>query len=231
MVPIYRLRVLLRSVVVFFKEYPDGGITRQQLADVMKVKVSSGGLTQKISDLKNFGLLEQKDGLFFLTDLAKRCVGSESDVQQKTAIEEAFKHVDLWKALWEKMGYQIILDNFLSEISEFTSTPVEQFRDKENDLLYSYVEDLSCFIPYNTITETVRAIPENRLYYANPSSRENNRAGKPSVEPVGSIEYPEYSKAPIVIKDALSFKIAEQLLQAMKLKLIQNGVNLDEGNK
>ena len=48
--------------MVFFKEYRDGGITRQQLANVMKVKESSGGFTQKISDLKNYGLIEQKDG-------------------------------------------------------------------------------------------------------------------------------------------------------------------------
>lgn len=227
MVPIYRLRILLRYIVVFFKEHHDEGITRQQLAKVMNVKESSGGFIQKISDLKNYGLLEQKDDAFYLSDLAKRFANKEGDERNK-AIEEAFKHVDVWKNLWEKFGYKVLIDDFSNEISLFTSIPADQIKDNEGKLLNMYVEDVSCFIPYDAIVETIRSLPRNQRYYRDSSDGERGPIEQQSIESIGYIGYPEYSDAPIQIKDAFSYKIAEQLLRAMKQKLIQNGVNFDD---
>lgn len=80
-----------------------GGVplTRDQLAGAMKLAAGSGNFVLRISTARQFGLIENKDGKYQLTDLAFSIVDND-EKRVRTAKAEAFLTVDLYRRIYDE---------------------------------------------------------------------------------------------------------------------------------
>ncbi len=80
-----------------------GGVplTRDQLAGAMKLAAGSGNFVLRISTARHFGLIENKDGRYQLTDLGFSIVDNDEKRVQGTKAE-AFLTVDLYRRIYDE---------------------------------------------------------------------------------------------------------------------------------
>jgi hypothetical protein len=77
------------------------GLTREQLAGVMRQPVSSGSFIQKIATARTFGILNVDAGIYQLTDIGFDILDSD-EARQKKARRAAFLTVPLYKKTYEE---------------------------------------------------------------------------------------------------------------------------------
>lgn len=225
-IPKYRLSVLLENLKAINQTIQDenrDSIEKEKIALVIGHLLTSGGFNQKVADMKHFGLLEIVQGRFFLTNTAKDIL-SDNEIIRKNGIQSSILNIKLWKILWEKFQNEIDFSRLRREIVIITGLDSDSQDHKLTKIADQYLSDISCFTEVKiTDNQSISSEPTRIRSYDNFQNSQNRES---TSEIVGFIEYPEYSKAPIEIKDALSYQIAEHLLKAMKEKLRKKGVRI-----
>lgn len=122
--------ISLDEAVKIIKEtYRKGGLINSldTLATVMDNSVSSSTFNQKVSTLKNFGLISQIDDKYSITGLGQKVVTPNSTQQEADAIADAFKNIQTLFDIWN-----VFKDKTLPSIKELAKYIGEQTSIPEN---------------------------------------------------------------------------------------------------
>jgi hypothetical protein len=226
--PLFRLSSLLNATKTLHEKFGNKDFTRDHVAQVLGQKSTSGGLSQKLADLKSYGLISDSHGKFVVTEVGiKATFGRE--VEKKEALDKAVKNIPLWRSIYEKCGKEPLADTFDLDLAEITGITAPESKNVAGTVRKSYMDDIKYMLSVKTPEEEPE--PEKPSSGGDLDPARGRKSGMEcqtdiSGSAIGYIGYPEYSQAPIEIKDAISLEIAQKLLDAIgaKIKSTQRSV-------
>jgi|GEM_PF-4955733 len=136
-VPTYRLRMVLPELGRVYTQYKDTEITKQQIADAMKFESTSGSFNQKLSDLKNYGLLKGGRDCFYITEFGLQVYSTHNI----GLLEHARLNVPFWEYLSLKYNTQPTKENILAELVSLIGNE-KNAKEKLEWIFFAYSDDL-----------------------------------------------------------------------------------------
>jgi len=149
----YRLKSLLDETKTIYEKFGRKDITREHIAQVFGQKASSGGLSQKIADMKSFGLLSGVQGRFSVTNIGVNATFGSSSAERAEALDKAVKNVPLWVEIYKKCGLDPEPDTFWVELVEITGIERPESQTKAESVRKAYIEDARYLLPVNASKE------------------------------------------------------------------------------
>jgi hypothetical protein len=226
--PLYRLDALLKDVKIIYEKFGQDEKSREHIAEVLGQKIGGGGFTQKLADLRAYGLLTGR-GKVKVTELGiKATFGTPQERDE--ALDKAVRNIDLWSAIYKKVGLRPNSETFWLDLVELTGMERPESQSKAQKVLKDYIEDARYLI---SVEKPVQPA-ELEKAKARAGEAEDRKTGMEtpqvpmapapmaasttgSVTGVGYIGFREY--ASVEIKDAMSYRLAKQVLNAIKKKL------------
>lgn len=219
-IPDYRLtETLIDATKKIYDTYksetaPDNNV----VATLLGHKSASGAYLSKIASLRSYGLVEKRG--IKVTELGKRIVYPTGEEDKNDAFNLAIFNIPLWKELYKNFGTILPKENFWANLNKITGLETPDSKKLEDPVRNAYIEDLKNL---KTVEKPIQP-PEK----PNGETRTKGILDRTprmesqivvSTQTIGYIGYPEYSQAPIEIKDAVSYEIAQKLLEAIGTKL------------
>jgi hypothetical protein len=146
-------------------------------------------------------------------------------------LDKAVRNIELWSAIYKKVGLRPDPETFWLDLVELTGMGRPESQLKAQKVLKDYIEDARYLI---TVEKPVQPA-ESEKEKARAGEAEDRKTGMETPQlpagpipmaqsstGVGYIGFPEY-KAAIEIKDAMSYRLAKQVLLAIKKKLEDAG--------
>ncbi len=220
--PLFRLNTLLKDTKIIYEKFGRKEITREHIAQVLGNTATSGGFSQKVADLRTYGLLSGSAGRYSVSDIGvKATFGNE--IEKKEALGKAVRLVDLWVAIYEKCGIEPIQDTFWLDLAEITGIERPESQNKADAVRKAYMEDAK----YILTVKAPSGKPESKNDEPAKGSEkgsEGARDRRPKVETTESagfvhVKYPGCCDAIIDIHDEGSLSVVESLLNAIKAKI------------
>lgn len=254
--PLYRLNALLKDTRKIYETFGQKEVSRDHIAQILGQAADSGAFGQKLADLKAYGLLLGSHGNFRISEIGiKSTYGTISEKSE--ALDKAVKNIELWNAIFKKWGPDPNIETFWLDLSEIAGIERSESKNKADSVRKAYTDDGKYLLLNKTPEETANLRTNDSsaesLGVNDGNSDMNaiivqNQAIENLVQPVnqppttqinipintkfvGYIGFPDYSKAPLEIKDEMSYQIAKQLLKAIKKKLEENGIKFDDEDK
>jgi hypothetical protein len=227
-VPTYRLKLLLSDLRKTYTQYQDKEMTKAQIADSMKFEITSGNFNQKLSDLKNYGLLEGARDKFKITPLGIQ-IFQTGDAK---LLENTIKHVPFWSYLLEKYAMSITKNDFLTELIRTAQMNETEAKNKVDGLFQEYISDIKMLTGSYTIKPISKEMaPPIKVTTIMEKSEESQTQPPPtlpkSVEKDSIKMSIQYGPHRIEIVDDLTFRFAEQMMRSIRKELIKRGVQFD----
>jgi hypothetical protein len=221
-IPNNRLRTLIEDAKKVYEKFPNEEVEAEFIAHTLDNSPTSGAFKQKLADLRSYGLLEGR-GKIRISELGKKVTYGHED-EKREAFEKIIKNIPLWGIFFDKYGVSIKEDNFWVDLAKITGLERPESQNKAEWVRKAYLDDVRYYKP-------VEKAQESGLGQENQPERvpmsidrretqmETQQFSQNTINAIGYIGFPEYSKAPIEIKDELSYNIAKQLLEAIGNKL------------
>ncbi|MFA5253084.1 MAG: hypothetical protein WC367_00260 [Methanoregula sp.] len=138
--PLFRLNALLKDTKTLHEKFGTKEFTRDHVAQVLGQKSTSGGLSQKLADLKSYGLISNTQGRFTVLDIGiKATFGTESE--KTDALDKAVRNIPLWRAIYEKCGKDPLADTFNLDLAEITGITRPESQNIAETVRKSYMDD------------------------------------------------------------------------------------------
>ena len=82
--PLFRLNTLLKDTKIIYEKFGRKEITREHIAQVLGNTATSGGFSQKVADLRTYGLLSGSAGRYSVSDIGvKATFGNEIEKKRR----------------------------------------------------------------------------------------------------------------------------------------------------
>ncbi len=226
-VPTVRLRTLYPSLQEIYREYDEREFTKEDIRTVLKINPKSSGLLQKILDFKAFGLLEEANDKFRITNAGKKLLQAK-DTEKLRELQNIVKNVSLWKILFEQYDTNLDSSNFWNVLSRITQLDADSAKAISEKVLKAYFDDMNFALTgkapqsHNTII-CPRKTKSQQTSLIPPNYSGKLLSGR-HIEPnFGYSLYSDYGDFSITITDELTFNIAkmafEEIFKAMKTEL------------
>ena len=138
--PLFRLNALLKDTKTLHEKFGKKEFTRDHVAQVLNQKPTSGGLSQKLADLKAYGLISNTQARFTVTDVGiKATFGNESEKSE--ALDKAVRNISLWMIIYEKCGKDPLVDTFNLELAEITGITRPESQSVASTVRKAYMDD------------------------------------------------------------------------------------------
>jgi hypothetical protein len=220
--PLFRLNALLRETKTLHEKFGTKEFTRDHVAQVLGQKSTSGGLSQKLADLKAYGLISNTQGRFTVTDIGIKATFG-TDAERPDSLDKAVRNIPLWRAIYEKCGKDPLVDTFNLELAEITGITRPKSQTVAESVRKSYMDDAKYLLTVNVPSikpDSKKDDPDKESEKGSEGARDR----RPKVEITETpgfihIKYPGCCDAIIDIYDESSLGIVESLLTAIKTKL------------
>jgi len=147
--PLFRLNSLLSTTKTLHEKFGNKDFTREHVAQVLGQKSTSGGLSQKLADLKAYGLISDSQSRYTVTDLGiKATFGREAEKPE--ALDKAVRNIPLWRAIYEKCGKDPLADTFDLDLAEITGITAPESKNMADTVRKSYIEDVKYLLTVKT---------------------------------------------------------------------------------
>lgn len=221
-IPNNRLKDLIEDAKKVYEKFPNEEIESEFIAHSINNSPTSGSFKQKLADLRTYGLLEGR-GKIRISELGKKVTYGHED-EKREAFEKIIRNIPLWGIFLDKYGLSIKEDNFWVDLAKITGLERPESQNKADWVRKSYLEDIRYYKPVEKAQELGLEKSNQPERVFEPSNKSENKMETPqftqnTINAIGYIGFPEYSKAPIEIKDDMSYNIAKQLLEAIGNKL------------
>jgi hypothetical protein len=230
--PLFKLSTLLKETKTLHEKFGTKEFTKDHVAQVLGQKSTSGGLSQKLADLKAYGLISSNQGRFTVTDIGiKATFGSDSE--RIDSLDKAVRNVSLWRAVYEKCGKDPLPDTFNLELAEITGITRPESQTVADTVRKSYIDDAKYLIIVKTPVKEPE--PENPVSGHDPAparGRNENMGSTQTISPVlpsikmegtQPILYDPELGASIVIDTPRKFQVAKIFWEAIAAKWERNG--------
>jgi hypothetical protein len=219
-IPEYRLNEdLVDALKKIYDKYKGEEATdHNTIAILIGHKSPSGPYYVRIASLRGYGLLEKRG--VKVTQLGKTIAYPRSDEERDTSFKEALLNIPLWKLFFTEFGVNLPKEKFWVDLQRIAGIEAPDAQKLENPVRNAYIGDAK-----NLKTVEKPAEPpepqkgETRIKGSLGRINIMEPQAITSAETIGYIGYPEYSQAPIEIKDIVSYEIAQKLLDAIGAKL------------
>ena len=220
--PLFRLNALLEDTRILHEKFGRKEISREHIAQVLGQKPTSGGLSQKLADLRAYGLLSGGHGKFHVTDIGvKATFGNESE--KADALDAAVKNIPLWMEIYKKYGNEPVSETFWLDLAEITGVERPESQNKAETVKKAFLEDIKYILSGKiqamkpnsekdeNITKLIVSGDKN-------STKEQTQGSLYSINSTAYpyLGYPESLSAPIVIKDEKTFRAAKIFWDAIE---------------
>jgi hypothetical protein len=219
-IPDYRLNDELVDALkkIYDKYKSDEATDHNTIAMLIGHKSPSGPYYMKIAALRNFGLLEKRG--VKITQLGKTIAYPRAEDERDASFKEALLNVPLWKLFFTEFEVNLPKEKFWVDLQRIAGLEAPDAQNLENPVRNAYIGDLKNI---KTVEKPVQPPEkpngETRTKGILDRTRRMESQVVISTQTIGYIGYPEYSQAPIEIKDAVSYEIAQKLLEAIGIKL------------
>lgn len=186
------------------------------IADVLGHKVTSGGFFQKLADMRAYGVITGR-GKVRVTDRGKKLTYPENEVEKMQALESIIRNIPLWDAIYSKFQLSPPDSNFWIDLRQITGVEAPEAKNKAESVRKAYMDDVKYLTPVEKPADAPTSAPQTGEAIGR--SEIKVEAPQISTGAIGYIGFPEYSRAPIEIKDEVSYTIAKQLLDAIGQRL------------
>jgi hypothetical protein len=221
--PLYRVNTLLKDTRVIYEKLGRKEVSKEHIAEVLGQKVGGGGFTQKLADLRSYGLLNGGYGKYALSEIGVHATFG-TPKEKADALDRAVKNVELWRQVYEKVGISPNPETFWLELVDLTGIERPEAQTKAEEVRKAYMEDAK----YILTVEAPEEEPDSKKDDSGSESTEA-RDRKDKMETTHSfnnvcvgnapyIGFPDYIQAPIIIKDETSFKAAKVFWDAIEAK-------------
>lgn len=214
-IPTFRLAPLIEATKKIYEKFPNEEIGREDIAHLLGIKPSSGGFAQKMADMRSYGLISGR-GTFVVTKLGKDITFGTDD-EKAIAHRQAVENIPLWKDLLDKEGVTLDKGDFWVVLRKITNAEAFDAQKKADSVRKAYMSDVANIKTVEKPVETSVSTPQQGE--ATGRSDVGMEPVQTSTGSIGYIGFPEYSRAPIEIKDEVSYNIAKQFLDAIGQKL------------
>ncbi len=226
-VPSYRLKSVVRDLQKTFVLYNDKEISKSELANSMGYVENSGFFNQKISDMKNFGLLTGGLGKFKLT-LNAMSLFKTGDVK---LLKTAVLNIPFWKYLYEKYNTLPTKDQFLTELQTVAHIGDISLKVILDKFYTAYIEDITYAMSGMTIS--LECVLENKIPLINESINDQTQTVNQdnlSTLMKGELRVNKLSfnadGLVIDVKDKASYYLAFVYLSIKRKEMIDNGIQI-----
>lgn len=148
--PLFRLNALLRETKVLHEKFGTKEFTRDHVAQVLGQKTTSGGLSQKLADLKSYGLISNTSGRFTVTDIGIKTTFPGTEAERADYLDRAVRNISLWRAIYEKCGKDPLVDTFNLELAEITGITRPEAQTVAETVRKSYIDDAKYLLSIKT---------------------------------------------------------------------------------
>lgn len=212
-VPVNSLEALLDATKKIYKDSEGKEITRARIAELLDHAPTGGAFNDKIKDLKEYGLVEGRANKYLVTELGKKVAVPRDDSEENAALLEAVKNIELWKELLEDVGTSIKPENFWHYLENITGADRSVAKTNADTVMKAYLKDVGLIESVGEPKKAPLVGDEEDLQTAGGASKMDTCTV--SKEATMYVGFPEYSRAPIEIKDKDSYSFAKQLLIAI----------------
>lgn len=214
-IPMYRLNKLVDATKKLDDHFRGEEMDRQGIAAILGHAPASGTLTQKIADLKSYGLIAGKMDRFTVTTLGKQ-VTSGNRTKENEARLKLVQNIPMWSIILDKYGTSIKQEHFEIDLRRITGVVASVAENKASEVRKAYLEDVKYIKSVGEPTETpqiegVRTESTDRTSTMEAQLMNSEKA-------IVDIKYPGYS-GQIEIRDKISLEIVRKLLDAIELYL------------
>ncbi len=217
--PLFRLNALLKDTKTLHEKFERKEFTREHIAQILGQKVTSGGLGQKIADLRSYGLLSGGHGKYTVSETGIQATFGGNETEKLNALDKAVRNIELWMAIYKKCGIEPLPDTFWLDLADITGIARPESQNKANDVRKAYIEDIKYLLP--VIAPTVKPDSEKGESETKPTAGARDRSEKveaTSATKFVHIKYPGYD-AIIDLEDVDAFDVVENVLKRIKAKL------------
>lgn len=148
--PLFRLNSLLRETKVLHEKFGTKEFTREHVAQVLGQKITSGGLSQKLADLKSYGLISNTSGRFTITDIGIKTTFPGTESERADYLDKSVRNISLWRAIYEKCGKDPLADTFYLELAEITGITRPESQTVAENVRKSYIDDAKYLLSVKT---------------------------------------------------------------------------------
>ena len=152
--PLFRLNSLLKETKTLYEKFGEKEFTRDRVAQVLGQKATSGGLSQKLADLKSYGLISNTSGRFTVTDVGIKATYPANELERTDSLDKAVRNISLWRAIYEKGGKDPLADTFNLELAEITGITHSESQNVAVSIRKSYIEDAKYIKPVEKPVQT-----------------------------------------------------------------------------
>jgi hypothetical protein len=213
-IPNNRLKDLIEDTKRIYEKFPSEEVEAEFIAHTIGNSPKSGSFRQKLADLRSYGLLEGR-GKIRVSELGKTITYGHAS-EKIEAFEKILKNIPLWGIFLDRYGISIKEDSFWVDLAKITGVERPLAQNKAEWVRKIYMEDARYLDIVKKPLESSDSNPKENDRIEN---KESSQPPQIVTNAIGYIGFPEYSKAPIEIKDEISYNIAKQLLEAIGKKL------------
>jgi hypothetical protein len=218
--PLFRLNALLGTTKTLHEKFGNKDFTREHVAQVLGQKPTSGGLSQKLADLKAYGLISDSQSRYTVTDLGiKATFGREAE--RTNALDKAVRNVPLWKAIYEKCGKDPLADTFDLDLAEITGITAPESKNVAGAVRKSFIEDIKYLLSVKTPVEEPE--PEKPTVGGNlePARDRKSLMDTPQIEMpatggIAVIQFPQLGELKGVIRNKKSLDMIRNFLDEIE---------------
>lgn len=214
-IPLYRLNTLVDATKKLDDHFQGEEMDREGIAAILGHAPASGTLTQKMADLKSYGLIAGKMDRFTVTTLGKQ-VTSGNRTKENEARLKLVQNIPLWSIILDKYGTSIKQEHFEVDLRRITGVEPSVAENKAPEVRKAYLEDVRYIKSVGEPTEAPRNMGA-RTDSADRTSTMEAQVMSPE-KAIVDIKYPGYS-GQIEIRDKISLEIVRKLLDAIELYL------------
>jgi hypothetical protein len=217
--PLFRLNALLGTTKTLHEKFGNKDFTREHVAQVLNQKPTSGGLSQKLADLKSYGLISDSQSRYTVTDLGIKATFGR-DAERTAALDKAVRNIPLWKVIYEKCGKDPLADTFDLDLAEITGITAPESKNVANSVRKSYIEDIKYLLTVKTPAK--EAEPEKSNTGDDPEPARGRNIGmevtQASNQNYGGTQFAkfEFGKSSVVIADRESLDVISGFLSNLK---------------
>jgi hypothetical protein len=226
--PLFRLNALLKDTRIIHEKFGRKEITKEHIAGILGQNLKGGGFTQKMADLRAYGLLNGGHGKYSLSEIGEHATFG-TPKEKAEALSRAVKNVDLWRSIYEKFGTNPNPETFWLDLVDLTGAGRPESQSKAESVLKAYMEDIKHILPSKgpeEMLDSKKNESDIEPVEAKEMKKDSEITQLPSSMSAFSIPiaeapyigFPEYIKTPIIIKDETSFKAAKVFWDAIEAK-------------